>query len=68
MAVLSRSIYVLAVIEALIIALATILSYARAFENLFQIIFVPCIFIATTVYYYQVRKTITKVLTTVGIM
>ena len=47
MTVLSRSIYVLAVLEALIIALATIFSYAGAFKNLFQIIFVTCIFVAT---------------------
>lgn len=47
MTVLSRSIYVLAILEALIIALATIFSYAGAFKNLFQIIFVTCIFVAT---------------------
>lgn len=47
MAVLSRSIYVLAVVEALVIAFATIYSYATIFTNLLQLIAVVIIFIST---------------------
>ena len=47
MAILSRSVYVLAVIEALIIAFAAIFSYAGAYKNLLQLIIVPCIFVVT---------------------
>ena len=44
MAVISRSIYVVAIIEAIIIALATVFSYASVFQNLLQIIEVACLF------------------------
>ena len=44
MAVLSRSVYVLAFIEALIIALSTILSYVPATSTLLQIIGAICVF------------------------
>ncbi len=62
MAVLSRSVYVFAIIEALIIAFAAICSYIGAYKNLFQIIAVPCLFIITVMIvlnmkgFYRVRK------------
>ena len=62
MTVLSRSIYVLAVIESLVIMFATLYSYAPIFKNLFQLLAVVCIFVATIMIvlsmkgFYSARK------------
>ena len=62
MAVLSRSIYVLAVVEALVIAFATIYSYAPVFSTLLQILSVVTVFVATIMItlgmkgFYRARK------------
>ena len=56
MAVLSRSIYVLAVVEAVVIAFATIYSYAPVFKTFFQLLSVICIFVATIMIIFGMRK------------
>jgi len=62
MAVLSRSIYVLAVIDAIIVALASIMSFVVAVSTLEQLLGIVIVFVATTTLilnmkgFYQVRK------------
>jgi len=62
MAVLSRSIYLLAFVEALIIAFATIFTFAPVFSTLFQLIGVVIVFVLTIMIvlsmkgFYNIRK------------